>query len=82
MKLELYKKNTCPFCQNVMSYIEQSGRTDVEYRDILQNPENLDRLVRDGGMDQVPCLFIDGEPMYESGDIIQWLEDHPQQNVH
>ena len=25
---------------------------------------------------QVPCLFIDGKPLYESGDIIEWLRDN------
>ena len=30
-------------------------------------------LVRVGGKHQVPCLFIDGDPMYESLDIIDWL---------
>ena len=26
----------------------------------------------------LPCLFIDGEPLYESMDIIKWLEEHPE----
>lgn len=78
MLLELYKKNTCPYCQRVMHWIDQNGRTDVIYRDILDEPENYKRLLRDGGMDQVPCLFIDGKPLYESLDIIRWLEEHPQ----
>lgn len=28
---------------------------------------------------QVPCLFIDGEPLYESMDIIKWLEENPEE---
>jgi len=31
-------------------------------------------LVDVGGKTQVPCLFIDGVPLYESDDIIQWIE--------
>ena len=31
-------------------------------------------LVSVGGKQQVPCLFIDGAPLYESGDIVEWLE--------
>ncbi len=27
---------------------------------------------------KVPCLFIDGNPMYESDDIIMWLRENPQ----
>lgn len=80
MKLELYKKDTCPYCRRVMSRIEQSGRTDVEYRDILESEENRRRLVEVGGKQQVPCLFIDGDPLYESMDIINWLEGHAPEN--
>lgn len=80
MKLELYKKDTCPYCRRVMSYIEQSGRTDVEYKDIIESDENRQRLVEVGGKQQVPCLFIDGDPLYESMDIINWLEGHALEN--
>ena len=34
------------------------------------------RLVELGGKAQVPCLVIDGEPMYESDDIIAWLAEN------
>lgn len=80
MKLELFKKDTCPYCRRVMSYIEQSGRTDVEYKDIIESDENRRRLVEVGGKQQVPCLFIDGDPLYESMDIINWLEGHASEN--
>ena len=79
MKLELYKMNTCPYCRKVMNYIDSVGRTDVVCRDINQDPEAEKTLIAVGGKRQVPCLFIDGEPMYESLDIINWLEAHPQQ---
>ncbi len=77
MKLELYKFDTCPFCRRVMNFIEASGRTDVEYHDIHKNAEDRERLLRDGGKEQVPCLFIDGKPLYESMDIIEWLKANP-----
>ena len=76
MKLELFKRDTCPYCVMVMNYIKQSGRTDVEYRDISASPEDRARLVEVGGKQQVPCLFIDGKPLYESMDIIAWLKEH------
>lgn len=79
MKLELFKFDTCPYCQRVMNAIKESGRTDVELHDIHKNAEDLERLISVGGKQQVPCLFIDGKPMYESGDIIVWLENHPQE---
>ena len=78
MNLILYKKDTCPYCRKVMSYISSSGRTDIIYRDIIDDPEAAETLIQTGGKKQVPCLFIDGAPMYESMDIINWLEQHPQ----
>ncbi|MBQ1310448.1 MAG: glutathione S-transferase N-terminal domain-containing protein [Blautia sp.] len=78
MTLELYKKNTCPYCRKVMDFISSTGRTDIIFKDIQSDPEAGKILVTTGGKKQVPCLFIDGRPMYESLDIIKWLEDHPQ----
>ena len=77
MKKELFKKDSCPYCQKVMAYIAATGRKDIVYRDIIECPENADTLVRVGGKRQVPCLFIDGSPLYESMDIIRWLQEHP-----
>ena len=78
MTLELYKMDTCPYCRKVMSYIESSGRNDIVYKDIIQSREAEEELIKTGGKRQVPCLFIDGEPLYESLDIIDWLEAHPE----
>ena len=64
MKLELYMFDTCPYCRRVLNYIA--------------NAEDRRRLIEVGGYEQVPCLFIDGKPMYESLDIIDWLKAHPQ----
>ncbi len=77
MKLELYKMDPCPYCRKVMNYISSTGRTDIEYKDILDSEEAERTLIAVGGKRQVPCLFIDGKPMYESMDIIHWLEAHP-----
>lgn len=79
MTLELFKKESCPFCRKVMNYIDEAGRTDIVYRDIIEDKANADTLVKVGGKFMVPCLFIDGEPMYESMDIIEWLQAHPQE---
>ena len=74
MKLELFKKETCPYCRKVMNYIAEANRSDIEYHDIDESSEDRERLIKEGGMLQVPCLFIDGKPMYESDDIIEWLK--------
>lgn len=75
MKLELYKFDGCPFCARVMGAIEELG-APVEMHDIRQNKDDLARLMEVGGKKQVPCLFIDGKPLYESADIIAWLKSN------
>ena len=79
MKLELYKFDTCPYCVRVFKTIKRLGRTDIEMHDVMENEADFKRLMSVGGKDQVPCLFIDGVPLYESLDIIDWLEKHPQE---
>ena len=76
--LKLYMFETCPYCQKVLREIESSGRMDVELHNIRQSEEDRLELIRVGGKQQVPCLFIDGVPMYESDDIVAWLRANPE----
>lgn len=78
MELKLYMFETCPYCRKVINEINIEGRTDIEYHDIRKNEEDRLELIKVGGKQQVPCLFIDGCPMYESDDIVKWLKEHPQ----
>ena len=74
MTLELFKKESCPYCRKVMAFISDSGRGDIIFRDIIEDPAAAETLVNVGGKRQVPCLFIDGKPLYESSDIIKsWI---------
>ena len=77
--LELYKKESCPFCRRVMTRIAEQGRDDIVFHDIVEDESNRTRLKEIGGKAQVPCLIIDGEPLYESDAIVEWLNAHPQQ---
>ena len=79
MDLKLYMFSECPYCQKVLREIETSGRTDVELHNIHESEDDRQELIRVGGKQQVPCLFVDGKPMYESGDIVLWLQEHPQE---
>ena len=44
----------------------------------MDDREDRLELIRVGGKQQVPCLFIDGKPMYESLDIVEWLRANLQ----
>lgn len=74
-KLELFKYDACPFCVRVMDAVDQLG-VKVEMKDILMDQSNLQRLMNDTGRRTVPCLYIDGKPMFESADIISWLSEN------
>ena len=75
MDLKLYYKETCPFCKKVLRFIENKKIEGVELVDIKADEANEKYLIEEGGMVQVPCLFIDGKPMYESMDIIKFLDE-------
>lgn len=72
---ELYIRPTCPYCAKVLNFMAEKG-IELPLRDITQDPAARGRLVEVGGKQQVPCLFIDGKPLYESDDIIAYLSDH------
>ena len=74
-KLELFMKPTCPYCIKVMNYMSENNIT-IPLRDIVADESAAEALIAVGGKRQVPCLFIDGKPLYESGDIIEWLRDN------
>ncbi len=80
--LELYFKPTCPYCAKVMLALDtlNQGRPaarqlQVRQRNIDADPAARSHLVEVGGRPTVPCLFIDGKPLYESDDIIRFLQE-------
>jgi glutaredoxin len=74
-KLEYFYFDACPFCQTVNQVIKKLG-VQVEYKNIQENKEHLDRLIQDTGRRTVPCLYVDGSAMHESSDIIDWLSSN------
>lgn len=75
--LALYQFQLCPFCIKVRRAIRRLG-LNIETRDALNDPDHRATLLTEGGEIKVPCLAIteNGETrwMYESADIIAWLE--------
>lgn len=68
----LYYKKTCPYCQKVLAFMDEN-RITMDTRDTTQ-PGNQNDLIRIGGKKQVPCLIIEGRPLYESDDIVNYLK--------
>ncbi len=75
-ELKLYYMEGCPFCRKVIQYMNKNNINNVELVDIHADPNNQEDLIRLGGKDQVPMLLIDGEPLYESDDIIKWFKEN------
>ena len=71
--LVLYMMPTCPYCQKVLRFMAKHD-IQLDQRNILADPAALEQLETVGGKHQVPCLFINGKPLYESDDIIAYLE--------
>lgn len=69
--LTLFYKPTCPYCTKVLNYMQEQD-IECEMKNTLE-PGVRDELIAIGGKGQVPCLIIDGEPMYESDDILMYL---------
>lgn len=79
-KMALYHFEACPFCQRVRVTLQNLG-LNIELRDIRENTQHLNDLMAGGGSRTVPCLRIEKEDgkffwMYESSDIIQYLEEN------
>ncbi len=79
-RLILYYRPTCPFCLKVLGFMRQKG-IQVPLKNI-GNEETRVELLRLGGKQQVPCLLIDGKALYESDDIIRWLDTHYPRGEH
>ena len=75
--LKLIVAMPCPFCVMVVNYINDHN-LDIEIEDTEWNQERHLELKAAYGKTQVPLLLIDGSPLYESRDIIKYLEEQQQ----
>jgi glutaredoxin len=76
--LALYQLPACPFCVKVRRAMKRNG-LNIELRNINQQNDYREELIREGGKRTVPCLRIAGdngqfEWLYESKSIISYLE--------
>ena len=75
MPLQLYHRWHCPYSKRVRDFVDEHKLGDridyVELGEVEGAESELEGLT---GRTQVPCLVIDGKPMLESADIVQWLQ--------
>lgn len=75
MKLELYYFEECPYCLKVLRTISDL-KIEVELKNTRLEQKHREFHLKTTGKTQVPCLYIDGKPMFESLDIINWLKEN------
>jgi len=71
-KYTLYQFPECPFCQLVLRELD---KLDVEMptKNTRIDSEARQELIELTGKTQVPCLVINGKPLLESSDIVDYL---------
>jgi len=76
--ITLYTKTGCPYCDKVKDRIAELALPYSEKN--ISDEKNLSELLEKGGKRQVPFMIDDerGTSMYESGDIIYYLENLPR----
>lgn len=77
-ELALYHFKTCPFCIKVRHEMARLS-LPIELRDAQNDSGHRSDLEQGGGKIQTPCLKItdaqgNAQWMYESGDIIKYLQ--------
>lgn len=76
-RLMLYYSATCPYSQKVLDYLTNIQKT-VPMKNVYLDAQAKEELRHLGGRMIVPCLIIDGKPLYDADDIIQWLADNKE----
>ena len=69
-KVEMYSTMWCPYCARARALFERKG---VEFTDIdlMEEPRRRDEMIRRaGGRTSVPQIFIDGEHIGGSDDLV------------
>lgn len=68
MKIDIFVKDYCPFCQKVLRYLESNG---FEYTktELTDEPELYEQLKKKTGHQTVPQVFINDEFIGGSDDF-------------
>jgi len=74
MKLELLYFESCPFCQRVLMFI--GDKHNIILKDTRLNKAYKEELLKATDKLQVPCLLVDGKPLLESDDIVEFLDNN------
>ncbi len=77
--IQLYIQHSCPFCQKVLRAAREMGLTEGKHYMVIDSaPGTPGRaaVLKIGGDSMVPFLVDGDTAMYESLDIISYLQEH------
>ena len=75
--LVLFMQKGCPYCDKVLDYVKEIHKEkSIIFKDIKKDKEARHKLIEVRGKKQVPCIFINDIPHYESEWIIKWLKEN------
>ena len=77
----LFYTPTCGFCRKVFRYMEDNNVV-IPLKNVNENSQVRQELITIAGKTQVPCLVVDGRPIHESDDIIDWLDTNWNKDDH
>ena len=72
---KLFVGTICPYCKKVENFMNENN-IEIEIVNIEEDREAMNELIEKGGKRQVPCLLHDGNYLYESDDIIEFLSQN------
>lgn len=76
MKYKLFVTTFCVYCKPIVKRIEEEN-LNIEVVNLSENREEQKTLLEVGGKMQVPMLLIgEDEGMYESMDIMNWIDEN------
>jgi len=68
----LFYRSNCGYCRKVISFMEKNNFS-LTLKNTSESSEIREELITISGKTQVPCLVVNGQPIHESDDIIEWL---------
>jgi len=66
MKIRLFIKPYCPWCQRAMLWLDEHG-IKYEKLDVIANNEAFDEMVRLSGQESAPVIDVDGKVLADFG---------------
>lgn len=76
--IALYYSPRCPHSQKVLSYLNTTDLS-IPLKDVTKSSVAKEELRETGGHLIVPCLIVNGSPIYNDHAIIEWMSDHHDQ---